>query len=105
MPHIENPTVEAITDLWDSSGEHPYPDLDMNNERAIRAEHSREGIKKTPSGYAQCYRCDRSASQFVGLRVSSLTPICVDHLEDISWGRDPRSSAGDISEVGPYAPR
>ncbi|AKJ72414.1 hypothetical protein AU099_gp71 [Gordonia phage GTE8] len=43
---------------------------------------------RTPAGYARCYRCENSATRFAYLAISSLTPVCADHLALLVVERD-----------------
>lgn len=77
----------------------PWPDLDVADERAARREYCQQRRQTPRSGFATCYRCDRNAAMFVYLRVSSLTPVCVDHAKRIVYAPD---SCGSFTESGPY---
>lgn len=98
MPKID--TVDETIWTCRTPGETPYPDLDANAEREARATYSSR--KEAPgTGYATCYRCANSAAAFVALRVSSMTPICREHLEHITYAAD---KFGTLTEAGPYCP-
>ncbi|WGH20864.1 hypothetical protein QLT00_gp81 [Gordonia phage Commandaria] len=44
---------------------------------------------RTHRGYSRCYRCENSATRFVYLAISSLTPVCAEHLAMLDVERDP----------------
>ncbi|AYD84195.1 hypothetical protein SEA_JIFALL16_81 [Gordonia phage Jifall16] len=44
---------------------------------------------RTPRGYARCYRCENSATTHVRMAISSLTPVCFQHLDMLDVERDP----------------
>ncbi|WP_336794092.1 hypothetical protein [Gordonia malaquae] len=83
---INDLTDDEINQVWKQPPGNavPWPDLDVDGERQARVQYVQR--ERTPGLHtATCYRCDRAASEFVGLRVSSLTPICIDHLEPIGY--------------------
>lgn len=74
-----------------------WPDLDIDGERDARIAY----LARTASpgvAVAACYRCERGASVFVRLRVSSLTPVCADHLDAIGYTR----MRGELVESATY---
>lgn len=95
---------ELDESIWDDRdlgpGAIPWPDLDTNGERAARVEYmGRKNTGGGGGGYSLCYRCERTASTFVQLRISSRTPVCLDHLPDLTYAKDQH---GAMVESGPY---
>lgn len=98
MSQIENVTQEQVDAIWkrpEGPDDRVWPDLDLDGEREARVAYMR---RPKVSGYAKCYRCESAAGVFVSLRVSSLTPVCRDHLEPIVYGL----VGGDLVEAGRY---
>ncbi|AXH50361.1 hypothetical protein KNT99_gp81 [Gordonia phage NatB6] len=51
---------------------------------------------RTPRGYARCYRCENSATLFAYLAISSLTPVCSQHLETLDLDRDSHGTTFEL---------